>query len=75
MSPGDPDRTARNRFHILNLVRLSGTLLMLGGMAVLAYRWIEPAEIVGIAIFAAGLIEALIVPKILTRAWRTPPAP
>lgn len=73
MSPDDA--RARTRFHILNLVRLSGTLLMLGGMAVIAYRLIEPAEIVGGAIFAGGLIEALVVPKILTRAWRTPPGP
>ena len=66
---------AKTRFLILNLIRLSGVVLVFTGAALIAKRWVEPAEIIGGVLIALGAFEVLIVPLILARRWRTPPAP
>jgi len=73
MSPREQEDLARSRFVVLTVLRASGVVLMLFGMGIMATRMIEPADIVGALIFIAGMIDSLIVPRILTRKWRTPP--
>ena len=66
---------ARSRFFMLSLLRLSGVALAFLGVAVVAKRLIEPAELVGGVIIALGAIDIMILPRILARRWRTPPQP
>jgi hypothetical protein len=66
---------ARARFMLITLMRLSGIVLMLFGMGIMATGLVEPRDLVGGAIFLMGAIDALIVPRLLIRKWRTPPAP
>lgn len=66
---------ARARFMVITLLRLSGMVLMLLGMGIMATGMVEPRDIVGGAIFLAGALDALILPRLLIRKWRTPPAP
>ena len=68
--PADP---ARTRFMVITLLRVSGIVLMLLGMGIMATGMIEPRDIVGGAIFLAGALDALIMPRFLIRRWRTPP--
>ncbi len=75
MTRDEQDRLARARFAMLGAMRAAGVALMLIGL------WIWLGDLVrtggympvGLPLFAVGLVESLIVPKILARRWRTPP--
>jgi membrane protein YdbS with pleckstrin-like domain len=66
------DDVARNRFIIINLVRLSGVVMVLASMLILANA-IEGSYAFGYVLLAAGLVDIFVVPQLLARKWRTPP--
>ena len=67
----DPDTRARNRFIIIQLVRISGVALVLIGLLVMNGRINLPRE-AGFVRAAAGLFEAMLAPLLLARKWKTP---
>jgi membrane protein YdbS with pleckstrin-like domain len=66
------DEIARNRFIIINLVRLIGTAMVLASMLILADAIAAPYAL-GYVLLAAGLVEIFAIPQVLARKWRTPP--
>lgn len=73
MTPRQQEDLARQRFIALTLLRFSGVVLMLIGMANMVARTVEPADMIGGIIFIVGFLDSLILPRILIRKWRTPP--
>ena len=71
----DADARARTRFILLSLLRLGGALIALAGAAIIGKRLVEPAELVGGSLMLLGIFEVLVLPVLLARHWRTPPAP
>lgn len=69
----DPDSQARNRFVVLNLVRLSGAVMLTFGLLAVAGALPALPTIVGYALVVIGLVDFLVVPVMLARRWRTPP--
>lgn len=69
----DDDRLARNRFMLLNLVRLVGLAMVLLGIAI-HYGKIAAPEPAAWLLVAAGLFDFFAVPSLLARNWRTPDA-
>ena len=67
----DSDTRARNRFIIIQLVRISGVALVLIGLLVMNGRINLPRE-AGFVLAAAGLFEAMLAPLLLARKWKTP---
>ena len=75
MTPEDRERLAKSRFQTLQLLRLTGIIVMIIGM------WIWAGDILreggwptlGIPVFALGLFEALVLPTILAQRWKSPP--
>ena len=75
MSP-TPDNVARNRFAVIQLVRIGGTAIALFGVLLWQSDTIVrggtflgfPLALIGLAISFGG-------PQYLARKWRTPPAP
>lgn len=65
---------ARSRYFAIAFARLAGAALAVLGLVASAGRidWLPP--IAGIVLMITGLIELAIVPRLLARAWRTPPA-
>ena len=63
---------AKARFFILGLIRLGGVALAFLGVAVIAKRLIEPAEIIGGILLFIAAIDVLVVPVLLAKKWRTP---
>jgi len=69
------ERLAKSRFQTIQLVRFVGVLLMILGM------WIGAGDIlreggwpvVGVPVFVIGAVEALILPMLLARRWKSPP--
>jgi hypothetical protein len=72
----DPN-AARQRFLVINLFRLSGVFIVMFGFLIMMQRfgWVQgdKAKIMGAIVATAGMIQTIIVPRMLLRAWRTPP--
>ena len=71
------EETWRNRFIMMNLTRIGGTLVVLFGLLVWHTDMIvDPGSIaVGLPIALFGLTISFGGPKWLAHRWRTPPAP
>jgi hypothetical protein len=69
---GDPfdDDIGRKRFMVMNAVRFTGVGLAVFGAAIVAGKIALPPAI-GYILIAAGAIDALIVPILLARSWKT----
>lgn len=75
----DPPRpvdeaTWRNRFILMNLTRIGGTMIVLLGLLVWQSDWIHPGgSIAGLPVALVGLLISFGAPPMLARRWRTPP--
>lgn len=68
----DREKIERNRFFVLNVIRISGALMIAFGLAVISRGFLELPKEAGYAIFFVGIIDFLIAPLLLARAWSTP---
>lgn len=70
------EAAARQRFFALTLFRLSGVALVMFGFAVMLQRfdWVQgdKAKWMGAIFACVGMFQTLMVPRLLSRAWRTP---
>lgn len=76
-TPAERAAAARQRFVALNIFRFSGVFLVAIGFLIMMQRFgfvqgME-AKIMGAIIAFVGLFQTLVVPRLLLRAWRTPP--
>lgn len=76
-APRDPARDpAMGRYFTLQVVRLSGALLVLLGVLVQAGKGPGPLAalppIAGIVLALVGLWDFFFLPRIVARRWRTP---
>ena len=73
----EAERLARQRFFIIGLFRLAGVFIVMFGFLIMMQRfgWVQgqKAKIMGAIVAFAGLFQTLIVPRMLLRAFRTPP--
>ena len=68
------EATWRNRFIIMNLTRIGGTIVVLVGLAIWHSDWIRPGgSIVGLPLALAGLAISFGGPVFLSRRWKIPP--
>lgn len=82
MNEIDPEKAAREaaarqRFLALNLFRLSGIAVLMFGLLIAMQKFGfvsgQKAKIMGAIIASVGMFQTIVVPRILARAWRTPP--
>ena len=62
---------AKRRYFTIQAVRAAGVVMVLLGILVLNGRLDWP-EILGYFLFLNGLFDALFLPTILARRWKTP---
>lgn len=65
------DDRAKRRFFIIQALRWSGLALVLVGLAATRGRMPLP-ESAGYALVIIGLVDALILPSVLARRWKSP---
>ena len=79
MTPEPPrvvdEETWRNRFIIIQLTRIGGTLVVLFGLFVWHSDWLRQggAIDIGLPLALIGLAVSFGGPAVLARKWRTPP--
>jgi hypothetical protein len=76
MTPEQQEARWRNRFILLNLTRIGGTVIVL--LSLLLWQsdvFVEGGTIVGLPLAFAGLVISFFGPKYVARQWRTPPEP
>jgi len=71
------EKVWRDRFILINLVRIGGTIIVLVGLYISQSDAVRQggATIPGLALAIVGLIVAFGGPQWLARKWRTPPNP
>lgn len=71
MEPPVSDEVARNRWLVINVLRIGGVAMVIAGM--LGTREvIEIPLMAAYALIGIGLIDIFLVPLLLARKWRTP---
>ena len=66
------DDTARNRWMVIQAVRIAGVAMVLIGILI-ARGVIAQPTMAGYVILGVGLIDLFVAPQLLARKWRTPP--
>ena len=71
------EAAARQRFFAIGLFRLSGVFILMFGFLIMLQKFAfvsgDKAKVMGAIIATVGMFQTIIVPRILARAWRTPP--
>ena len=76
MTAQEDEAMWRNRFILINLTRIGGTIVVL--LALLLWQsdvFVTGGSIVGLPIALAGLVVSFFAPRYLAGKWRTPPEP
>ena len=74
MTPQEQERMWRNRFILINLLRIGATIVVL--MAILLWQtdlFIQGGSIFGFPIAIGALVVSFFGPKWLAHRWRTTP--
>ena len=77
MTPDEEERRARSRYVVISACHIGGTMIALFGLVIWQGNVLRAGgwPSLGIGLFVIGAIEALLVPKLLARRWRSPPNP
>lgn len=71
MSDQAPD-PAKRRYQAILAMRWAGVALVIFGLMII-YRRIDLPKEAGYVLFLVGVIDALIMPSVLARRWKSPP--
>ena len=71
MSDQQQTDPAKARFFLITLNRLFGLIMILAGILGL-YEVISISDYLAYALIAVGVVDFVVVPRILARTWRTP---
>ena len=67
-----PTPLEKKRFLAIQLMRLTGAALVILGVLI-AGGTINLPVLVGYVLMLVGLVDVFLMPRLLTRRWRTPP--
>lgn len=73
MTPEQKDAQARNRYFAITLTRIIGALCVAFGIMIVWGRFADIPAAVGYALVIIGLLDIIVLRRILVRRWRTPP--
>jgi hypothetical protein len=69
----EAEELAKKRFMLLNVMRLTGVALAMGGLANLAGKFMpEVAPYFGAFLLITGAVDFFVGPALLKRGWRSP---
>jgi hypothetical protein len=71
MTPEQQNQQAKGRYTLLTVLRATGVLFMLAGIALMVKPMAALPGFLGQLLFMIGVIEALVLPSLLARSWRS----
>jgi hypothetical protein len=74
MTDTNDDRVWRNRFIVMNLIRIGATIVVL--LALLLWQsdvFVPGGSILGFPIALVALVASFVGPQLYAKRWRTPP--
>ena len=74
MTP-EEETTAQRRFIVLNLVRITGAIMLVIGLAIIGNGLFGLPEAVGYLLFLIGIADFILVPRLLAKKWKSPTGP
>jgi len=77
MTPTDDKSRAETReqyrFLIINLCRITGAIMLVVGLAVIAREAFGLPKALGFGLFLIGMIGFMLVPVLLSKRWKSTP--
>ncbi|ABC62359.1 hypothetical protein [Erythrobacter litoralis] len=67
----DQEKLARQRFMLLQIIRLGGAAMAMIGAVIISGRWIDSPEL-GYVLLVLGALEFFIVPNLVAKSWHAP---
>lgn len=64
---------AQYRFLVINLCRISGAIMLVVGLAVIAREAFGLPKAAGYMLFLVGMLDFLLVPVLLSKRWKSKP--
>lgn len=72
MTP-EEETKAQYRFLVINICRITGAVLLVVGLAVIARGAFGLPKAAGYVLFLVGMIDFLMVPVFLSKRWKSTP--
>jgi len=69
--PDENEDQARQRWLVINAVRISGAVMVMIGLLGIEQVFDYP-EVAGYVLVGVGLLDVFLVPLLLARKWRSP---
>lgn len=66
---------AQYRFLVINIVRITGAVMLVLGLAIIAREAFGLPKAAGFVLFFVGLVDFMLVPLLLARKWKSPTNP
>lgn len=67
----EEETKAQQRFLVLNLVRISGAIMLVIGLAVIANGVFGLPVAAGYVLFLVGIVDFMLVPLLLAKRWKS----
>jgi hypothetical protein len=72
MTP-EEETKAQYRFLVINICRITGAIMLVIGLAVIAREAFGLPKAVGYVLFLVGMLDFLLVPVFLAKRWKSTP--
>jgi hypothetical protein len=71
MTP-EEETKAQYRFLVINIIRITGAIILVLGLAVIARGVFGLPKAAGYLLFLVGIVDFMLVPLLLAKRWKSP---
>ncbi len=72
MTP-EEETKAQYRFLVINICRITGAIMLVVGLAIIAREAFGLPKAAGYVLFLVGMVDFLMVPVFLSKRWKSTP--
>lgn len=69
----DEETKAQYRFLVINIIRITGAMMLVLGLAIIARGVFGLPKAAGYVLFLVGFVDFLIAPVLLSKRWKSTP--